>query len=130
MKPNHSLGVIGLFCFGKEFIHEGKITIMNGGKNMLEEARKILSQKLGIVTKTEDWSGESILLDKEELDPFLVKEIDQLPEEVFTHQYICVSEDSKTEYFVYFLMDNVTQKLIVKGLVVNNTLVWSEKNNE
>lgn len=96
---------------------------------MLEEARKILVQKLGIATKTEDWSGESILLDKDELDPFLVKEIDQLPKEVFTHQYICESKDSKTEYFVYFLMDSANQKLIVQGLVVNNTLVWSEKVN-
>lgn len=94
----------------------------------VDRAKKLLETHLGHTSVLTDWRYESVLLGKDELDPAMVPEMDLLPEEVLTHQYLLIDPITAKEYLIYFLTTINRQKVLAKGIVVDQKLMWSEGN--
>ncbi|MBO0474488.1 hypothetical protein IGL98_003135 [Enterococcus sp. DIV0840] len=94
---------------------------------MLNEAITILQKQTHLVTVHEEWSYESVTLEREELDEATLPEgaKKQLPKLVMTHLYLYV-DDQDNEYVVYFLTDVTSQTTFIKGLLKNNTRLYSK----
>lgn len=91
---------------------------------MLDEAIGILQTQLQITTNEDDWGYESVMMPKEELDLHMVPEGVHFPQTVMTHVYMYNDPSQEDEYIVYFITDMACQKEIVRGLLVNDQLVW------
>jgi len=78
---------------------------------MLNEAMNILQKQMQLVTVKEEWSYESVTLEREELDEATLPEgaKKQLPKLVMTHLYLYV-DNQDNEYVLYFLTDMTSQQ--------------------
>lgn len=96
----------------------------------VDSARKLLETQTGVASEVADWCYESVLLGKDELDPAMVPEIDLLPEEILTHQYLWTDSVMAKEYLVYFLTTIDCQRVLVQGIVVDHKLMWVRTIND
>lgn len=92
---------------------------------MYKKAIELLYTHLGIETTENDWCGESIQLEKQELDSSIVPIQANWPEQLETEQYIGISSQTGITYLVYFLR-TVEGKLLMIGIVEEDQLKWKE----
>ena len=94
---------------------------------MLNEAMMILQKQTQLVIVQEEWSDESVTLEREELDEATLPERakKQLPKLVMTHLYLYV-DNQNNEYVVYFLTDVTSQITYIKSLLKNTIRLYSK----
>ncbi|MGO3116662.1 4'-phosphopantetheinyl transferase [Enterococcus pseudoavium] len=94
---------------------------------MLDEAIDILRKQTNIETSKKDWSFESVTAEREELDPDIIQANEcRLPALVMTHLFLYVEPNSGEDYVVFFVMDTNSSRGLIRGLLVEGKLAWSE----
>lgn len=97
---------------------------------MLTEAQELLLKQYQIQSSEDEWTYESVTMEKEEIEPETLPKDSQLPDLVMTHVYIFDDEEALNDYTVYFITTTTSDIEYIRGVLLNGELVWYQTSNQ